>query len=467
MKNRLKSLLKTLRSKRAVALYAAGAAVFLLINGAVALAYKGKTYPKTYVAGQRLGSLQTNQIEERLKSLTLLAEDISLSYKTKATAASPAELGLGINYAETVSKIERSRSWLPLLALVKSYDVAFVTDVDDVKLQKFLERYIKSHSQSPKDARIVLDGGVFSAKPEVDGHRPSAEAAKTAIVEIAAQGGESVTLEAETVPAKIRLSEVQSRIEVIKKQQSTSVTLRYSTKSKKFTPAEIATWYEVDGAKAELTDANIQAAVTSTGATFGILVKNFAEATAAIKSAVQATKPLDFTLVEAPKPRVSHSYCVAARGVSGTYLSGLASKLASVFADTRGWGLKGQVALHKTGSGCDFTVWLSSPAQMPTFGAICDPTWSCRVGANVVINLERWQNASPAWNASGGKLDDYRSMVINHEVGHWFGYGHASCGCAGQLAPVMQQQSINLAGCKFNPWPTSSELAAHRRSLGL
>jgi hypothetical protein len=49
-------------------------------------------------------------------------------------------------------------------------------------------------------------------------------------------------------------------------------------------------------------------------------------------------------------------------------------------------------------------------------------------------------------------------MVINHEVGHFIGFGHASCGGAGQPAPVMQQQSISLQGCKFNPWPTASEL---------
>ncbi len=95
---------------------------------------------------------------------------------------------------------------------------------------------------------------------------------------------------------------------------------------------------------------------------------------------------------------------------------------------------------------------------MPSFSSGCDVEWSCRVGRSVIINDKRWVDASAAWNASGGTLRDYRHMVVNHEVGHWLGHGHLHCAGAGQLAPVMQQQSIDLEGCKFNPWPLTSEL---------
>lgn len=56
-------------------------------------------------------------------------------------------------------------------------------------------------------------------------------------------------------------------------------------------------------------------------------------------------------------------------------------------------------------------------------------------------------------------------MVINHEVGHRLGFGHATCPGPGQLAPVMMQQSISLAGCKFNPWPVAGELTTLKQSL--
>lgn len=84
------------------------------------------------------------------------------------------------------------------------------------------------------------------------------------------------------------------------------------------------------------------------------------------------------------------------------------------------------------------------------------------MGDTVIINDDRWAGASDAWNSSGGSLRDYRHMVVNHEVGHWLGHGHSNCSKSGAKAPVMQQQSINLQGCVFNPWPLSEELWTSR-----
>ena len=66
------------------------------------------------------------------------------------------------------------------------------------------------------------------------------------------------------------------------------------------------------------------------------------------------------------------------------------------------------------------------------------------------------------WMSGGGDLARYRTMVINHEVGHRLGHidNEMTCawGGAGQAAPLMQEQSIFLDGCAINEYPLDSEL---------
>lgn len=134
-----------------------------------------------------------------------------------------------------------------------------------------------------------------------------------------------------------------------------------------------------------------------------------------------------------------------------------AAQVKQTLNDQRGW-LQAGYAFARVNTGGDFTLVLIQ-AELLNNVPGCDSNWSCRNGRNVYINEDRWNGATTAWNEAGGSLRDYRHMVVNHEVGHWLGHGHYNCSDGvDNLAPVMQQQSINLQGCKFNPWPLQFEI---------
>ena len=150
-------------------------------------------------------------------------------------------------------------------------------------------------------------------------------------------------------------------------------------------------------------------------------------------------------------------YSIATNGKMTTSVKVFRRKVAQILDDPRGW-RAGGIAFKEVKSGGSMTIVLAQASRVPTYSSACSSTWSCRVGRHVIINQERWKHASPAWNASKSTtLLGYRHMVVNHEVGHWLGWHHKSCGGKGQKAPVMMQQSKGRNGCTFNPWPKPSE----------
>ncbi|WP_231502897.1 DUF3152 domain-containing protein [Blastococcus sp. URHD0036] len=142
-------------------------------------------------------------------------------------------------------------------------------------------------------------------------------------------------------------------------------------------------------------------------------------------------------------------------GVDGV---AFAAAVEQTLADPRGWGNGGQMSFQRVGveeeaaGDYDFKVSLISPGNMETYcpGVGTQGYTSCRYGDRAVINLARWETAVPDYE---GDVATYRLYVVNHEVGHALGNGHEQCGGAGELAPVMQQQTLGLEGCTKNPWP--------------
>lgn len=162
-------------------------------------------------------------------------------------------------------------------------------------------------------------------------------------------------------------------------------------------------------------------------------------------SSVMGTGPLKRFIVELE----------AGIGVDGP---GFAAAVESTLGDPRSWGNGGRMSFQRVGAAeaaagtFEFKVTLVSPGHMETYcpGVGTGGYTSCRYGDRAVINLARWATAVPDYQ---GDIATYRLYVINHEVGHVLGHGHEQCPGTGELAPVMQQQTLGLQGCVKNAWP--------------
>lgn len=133
----------------------------------------------------------------------------------------------------------------------------------------------------------------------------------------------------------------------------------------------------------------------------------------------------------------------------GVDTEAFAGEVDRTLADRRGWTTQA-FRFHRT-SDASLRVVLASPE---TADRLCAPLQtngevSCRNGDDVVINARRWEQGVDHI----ANLRQYRRYLVNHEVGHALGFGHAPCPGPGAPAPVMLQQTLNLEGCSANPWP--------------
>ncbi|MFG2163754.1 DUF3152 domain-containing protein [Micromonospora chersina] len=160
---------------------------------------------------------------------------------------------------------------------------------------------------------------------------------------------------------------------------------------------------------------------------------------------------------------VLRRFRVAVEAGSGEDVHAFGDAVQRALAGPGSWVDGGRLRLQRVGPGSasDFTIYL---ATRDTAGRLCGagginirvggvPYTSCRVTGKVVINLDRWRTSAPHLVAAKLPLDTYRLYVINHEVGHQLGHHHEACPGAGRAAPVMQQQTLFLNGCRPNPWP--------------
>lgn len=134
----------------------------------------------------------------------------------------------------------------------------------------------------------------------------------------------------------------------------------------------------------------------------------------------------------------------------------LADIVAAAFGDpVRGWTATGARRLVRVSDPAKarIQVVLARPAQVDRYcaraGLNTARRYSCFNGRVAALNMWRWRNGAKGFES----LRQYRTYVVNHEVGHGLGYSHKYCPGRRSLAPVMQQQTKSLRGCRANAWP--------------
>ncbi|WP_225753145.1 DUF3152 domain-containing protein [Actinotalea sp. Marseille-Q4924] len=119
--------------------------------------------------------------------------------------------------------------------------------------------------------------------------------------------------------------------------------------------------------------------------------------------------------------------------------------------DPRGWVAEGEVSFARTDGDAELRVVLASPQKVDE---MCAPLrteslYSCGAYGHAALNHMRWVQGTEEFT----DLTQYRQYLVNHEVGHLLGRRHVGCPGAGQVAPIMQQQTIQVAPCVPNGWP--------------
>jgi hypothetical protein len=194
--------------------------------------------------------------------------------------------------------------------------------------------------------------------------------------------------------------------------------------------------------------------VGTAGAAVGLVAQS-SPASASAAAAAAASAPVR-----------TFTYSLRTRGAVEADVFEFAATVAQVLNDPDGWSLGGAVGFEAVPDGGDFVIVLASPAAVDAAAGVCSDDFSCRVGDQVLINDLRWREGAAPYTAT---LAEYRSYVVSHEVGHWLGFGHASCPAPGEPSPIMAQQSKGLGGCTPTALPSLSErqLLADRLGVGV
>jgi len=439
--------------------------VLLVCNLAMSFAYRDKALPGYRLGAKNVGGMSYGDISKLHASQVMIAM-VNLQLKAnKATAQKTvpvSDFGVVPDMQASINHLKKSKTWLPILGLIIRPQVALVTQVNDATFKDATDALVPEFERPATDRHVAFGDGVFHVAEGEAGYKIDRTAFKTKLVSSITDGKSKMTIPAIILPAGKSMNDLSSEVTRLTKLLGANVSFA-TVNSQKIVPSmtDKAQWLVSQGQTMALSDEQIGHYLDQTAQKLGVSVlTNRVDLLTATKYALNKGQSYNFRMINASGSK-KHTYCTAVKGVGTAGLDDLVGKLAATYADARGWNDGGTIAFEHVDSGCSYTVWLSAPQYMTSFGSICDDYYNCQVGNSVVINDDRWEKATDPWNQTGRTIEEYRSLIIDHETGHRLGFRDntsTTCSQPSELAPVMMQQSISLNGCAFNPWPLQSEL---------
>lgn len=175
------------------------------------------------------------------------------------------------------------------------------------------------------------------------------------------------------------------------------------------------------------------------------------------------------------KARMLYKIVISAQnepGYTADIGTNFATMVENVLNSAEGWRKYEFILIRVSeNSHCDFIIELAPASKVKT---ICNTdTLSCYSPSHskVLINYSNWMGNSVISQENAMTLDQYRTYVINHEVGHALGMRHPapvnpiSIQCdasqAGKPGSVMMQMSKGtqfIYPCTPNCWPLDKEI---------
>lgn len=440
----------------------------VVLNLGMAVAYYGKALPGYRMGQADVGGKSFAQIAN-LSQAEVLPDSVQFSAAkgkpNKQQMVPTANLGISANMQASAERLKQQTYWFPLLSVVLRPAAPLVTHIDEARFATTVKG-LDQFEQPARPDRVAFSDGSFRIVARSDGFEINQNALQERLSAAIAQRLPRVTVPTRVAEAPEGRAGLSAEVTSLNNQIATKIkyTLPSGAKVQPAT-AEKGGWYVTAGQTMTLSDENIGKYLDAVGAKHKESLANRHDSIAATRYALTKNTAYDLRLVAQGSPK--NTYCIAAKGVSEAGLADLRGKLAATYADVRGWNAGGFLAFEQVSSGCRYTVWLTAPQYMTSFGSICDAYYNCQVGKNVIVNNDRWEKATDPWNAAGRSLEEYRSLIINHETGHrlTFRDHNPTCTQPGQLAPVMMQQSMGLNGCTFNAWPLADELDDFKKIL--